>query len=346
MAGDDAVISENLVFDNANGISVGGGARTLVRGNTVFGNSGGIQFSSTGGTVRDNSVFDNQWTGISAGQDTFITANQVYRNQTGISGGQSAENVVWANQIGISGGYPHHNRVFGNDVGINNANPVRNNEVYSNRIGIQLAGSSGGSVSGEISNNLIYANREAAIRLSIVSSVQLVNNTIHQPAGDGVRAESSAYGTVSGLTLRNNVIWTEQGYGLSIPPDCQTGFQSDYNLLRTTGSGKLGRWQNHDFTSLSDWFYELGFDAHSLSVDPQFIDSDGPDGLLGVSDAGLEPPQIIDNGDAGFSLAGTWSAESTSGYLGDYHRSDAGSGADVATWTFTGLVPGGTIRWP
>ena len=53
----------------------------------------------------------------------------------------------------------------------------------------------------------------------------------------------------------------------------------------------------------------------------------------------LEPPQIIDNGDTVFSLAGTWEGPSfTSGYLGDHHRSDAGSVADVATWTFTLLV--------
>ena len=181
--------------------------------------------------------------------------------------------------------------MFGNDVGLLNSNPARNNEVYSNRIGVQGAG--------EIANNVLYANREAAV--SVVSSAQIINNTIYQPAGDAVPCE---WGFESDLA---NMSWTQQGYVLSIPPDSQSGFQSDYNLLRTTGSGQLVRWQNHDFTSLSDWFYELGFDAHSLSADPQFIDPDGPDGLLGFSDAVLEPPQIIDNGDTGFSLAGTWS---------------------------------------
>jgi len=95
--------------------------------------------------------------------------------------------------------------VFANDVGIDNANPVRNNEVYSNRIGIQLAGRSSGSVSGEISNNLIYANREAAILLSIASSVQVVNNTIYQSAGDGTRTAVGHRGSrhASGVLRRH-----------------------------------------------------------------------------------------------------------------------------------------------
>jgi subtilisin family serine protease len=49
---------------------------------------------------------------------------------------------------------------------------------------------------------------------------------------------------------------------------------------------------------------------------------------------------IIDNGDAGFSTGGTWSRWTGQGYLNDVHESLAGTGADVATWTFTNLLPG------
>jgi hypothetical protein len=50
--------------------------------------------------------------------------------------------------------------------------------------------------------------------------------------------------------------------------------------------------------------------------------------------------RILDNGDVGFSTAGVWSAFPGQGYQADVHFSDAGSGADVANWTFTGLTPG------
>ena len=52
-----------------------------------------------------------------------------------------------------------------------------------------------------------------------------------------------------------------------------------------------------------------------------------------------ESIMIIDNGDAGFSTTGSW-VGSAGGYQGDNHYNAAGSGSDVATWTFTGLLPG------
>ena len=57
--------------------------------------------------------------------------------------------------------------------------------------------------------------------------------------------------------------------------------------------------------------------------------------LIGrVSDA-----QIIDNGDAGFSTVGSWLVSAGEGYGQDIHYSSAGTGNDVARWTFD-VVPG------
>ncbi len=56
----------------------------------------------------------------------------------------------------------------------------------------------------------------------------------------------------------------------------------------------------------------------------------------------LAPPTvvIVDNGDAGFASVGEWNRWTGQGYLGDIHESIGGSGADVASWTFTNLLPG------
>src|SRR3989475_9435589 len=40
------------------------------------------------------------------------------------------------------------------------------------------------------------------------------------------------------------------------------------------------------FATLADWRYELGFDTHSLSTDPRFVDVDGADGIRGFQEFG------------------------------------------------------------
>ena len=47
----------------------------------------------------------------------------------------------------------------------------------------------------------------------------------------------------------------------------------------------MGRWQGQEFSNRVDWFYELGFDGHSLVADPQFVQLAGADGILGYSGA-------------------------------------------------------------
>ncbi len=96
------------------------------------------------------------------------------------------------------------------------------------------------------------------------------------------------------VRLRNNILWVESGYAIAVAADSLQGFDSDYNLLRTTGSGKLGDWAGFEYTNLADWFYELGQDRHSRTDDPQFVDPDGPDNLLG-GDYGLDDDFQLQN---------------------------------------------------
>lgn len=49
---------------------------------------------------------------------------------------------------------------------------------------------------------------------------------------------------------------------------------------------------------------------------------------------------ILDNGDTGFAIAGTWTAWGGQGYQGDIHEALPGTGSDVASWTFNNLQPG------
>jgi hypothetical protein len=178
------------------------------------------------------------------------------------------------------------------------------NVVYSNPTGVRLTGD------GVIArNNLIYANSNQGILLDqantygISPGPQVINNTVYQPVGDAIRVQNnSRY-----IQIRNNILRVDAGYALNVDNNSQQGFFSDYNLLQATGAGQLGRWQGQDFTSLLDWYYELGFDGHGTTADPQFVDRDGlrlrqpglcrvadvcPDGHPAADDGGLHPARL------------------------------------------------------
>src|SRR5262249_33740532 len=54
----------------------------------------------------------------------------------------------------------------------------------------------------------------------------------------------------------------------------------------------------------------------------------------------LPPVQIVDDGDpTGFMTVGSWTAWAGMGYHGNIHQGVAGTGSDIATWTFP-VAPG------
>ena len=90
-----------------------------------------------------------------------------------------------------------------------------------------------------------------------------------------------ATGGGSNTSIRDNILVAGAGYALRVGDDTQVGFASNYNLFHTFGTGKLALWEGRDFVTLSDWFYETGNDVESVVGDPQFVDIDGADGILG-----------------------------------------------------------------
>jgi hypothetical protein len=49
----------------------------------------------------------------------------------------------------------------------------------------------------------------------------------YQPAGDAVRIENGS----AAATLRNNVLWAQNGFGIAVRPESRNGFGSDYNVF-------------------------------------------------------------------------------------------------------------------
>ena len=107
----------------------------------------------------------------------------------------------------------------------------------------------------------------------------------------------------------------------------------------------MGNWSGTEIASRVDWFYELGFDGNSKTIDPLLVDRDGADNILGFSTDTIGSAVILDDEDAGVTLAGTWTETVGSGGLNDdYWGANGGIGDNVATWTFTGLTPGATYE--
>jgi hypothetical protein len=59
------------------------------------------------------------------------------------------------------------------------------------------------------------------------------------------------------VSLLNKIIRTATGYDIYFETNSQRGFQSNYNLLYTTGTGQVGFLQK-TFANLKDWQFPVG----------------------------------------------------------------------------------------
>ena len=341
LEGSNHTISNNVFYANHRyGISSNPG--TNVAGNTIannvaYGNNVGIFAGGTGTTISDNTIYSNA-SGIIVGSGALAIHNTVYGQNTtqGIQllAGEARENIVFGNLNGIVGsGLFTANRVFHNlNAGIvaTDTSTIHGNQVYSNAYGIQVYVAYSG-----MSNNLVYANTNYGIGVHGARPL-LTNNTVYQPSGDAVVVDG---GSIN-VQLKSNILWAVAGHDLVVAPDSENGFQSDYNDLVVANGNRLGNWEGRDFSNRVDWFNELGFDAHSTTVDPHFVNSAGTDAVLGFSTATTGPTQIIDDSSStGFSLSGSWVQQTGAGLNGEYEQSNGGND-DLATYSVSGLTPG------
>ncbi|MFV2069956.1 MAG: LamG-like jellyroll fold domain-containing protein, partial [Pirellulales bacterium] len=240
-------------------------------------------------TISDNEIFGNTVHGVEASGNVLVHRNAVHDNTSrgvvAYRGAQVVENVVFRNTVGIqlgsrySSATARNNRVYDNTgTGIVSyyQSDSLGNVVYSNPIGI--AGyRNGGAFSGDIQNNLVYETVTQAILLDRAQNARVSNNTIYHDAGEGIRVQSSS----SGANLSSNIIWTADGYGVSVAGNSQNGFQSDFNLFQTTGTGQVALWQGVARPSLIAWRNAAFTDQNSLDQNPEFVDPDGADNQFG-----------------------------------------------------------------
>src|SRR5690606_8096167 len=95
--------------------------------------------------------------------------------------------------------------------------------------------------------------------LEAVAGALILNNTLYEPDADTLRIGGGS----QDVTLRNNIVRAQNGVGVSVAPDSQAGFASDYNLFFRTilGTGDVGVWDGVARTSLADWRAASGTDT-------------------------------------------------------------------------------------
>ncbi len=322
-------------FINAGNIAADiNGTNALLAGNSVSHNGGftGFNIRSQGAVIRDNTfsnigtalrtenpstaptdrivardnTFSNVVTAISGNPNTAIINNIISNAQLGIIGyNEVTGNIVrdGNNGIQVFSGQVFDNRVFHNQgYGIafhGNANNG-GNRVYNNDVGIRTEL----SFSSALTNNFLVNNTTGILVNGsgyYGGTPSLMNNTIIQEAGDAIRVSSL---NTQNVSVRNNILSVSGGYAINVDSVSNRGFKSDYNNIHLRETAKLGRWEGIDYTEPDDWFYDLGLDKNSVFGDPQFVDLDGADNVLGYAvGTGLTADYFANNSLSGLPFA-------------------------------------------
>ena len=288
--------SGNFAYNNINGITITT-SQADIHHNDARDNDRGIWVSDTQvafrTAVHDNRSFDNDVNGFEFDDNIDAFANLAHENNgagfrlgTGSNNTVLHDNTSYLNGTGIhaSLGLVERNRVFGN-VGAGvyldyNSVTLNANSIFGNLRGVDVVAPFGAFV---ISNNLIYDNANQAIYVHGALSnsqggVKIINNTLHHEAGSAIKLENNG----NNIKLWNNIVWVNGGLGIEVIGNI-TGLDSNYNNLFAAKPGaSVGKWlANAQSADLAAWRVASGEDAASYSLDPQFVDINGPDNLFG-----------------------------------------------------------------
>ena len=264
-------------------------------GNVVV-NSGidGIAANLEMGAIYDNDVSISGQHGIEVDGDqnapniVIVSGNRVHENEgVGILAEYATvnKNVVHSNLVGIqSYGRVEFNRVFNNaEDGIRGRRSINGNHVYSNGWAGITADSNPTFDTFFIKNNIVYDNGTAGISTNAPYVVVISNNTIYQTSGVGLE--------FSGLEghVFNNVFWVEGASAISTPGTVfrMTLDANQYHVgTSTTDNTFTAIAQGNTYDLFSDWQNAFPFDSNSYNSEPQFVDPNGADDVLGYSARG------------------------------------------------------------
>ena len=241
------------------------------------------------------------------------------------------------------------NRVFGNvrtGIYFEGSGRARRNVVYSNGgHGIQIEGVDGDYR--QIINNLCYLNGHTPGYFNIVGGANewqgkrglIENNTCY--GGSGIYI-----GNPIAFTNRNNIIWATGSNSVALVRGMYGNyawgtFESDNNLTYTTDGAIAGQW-NGNQAGLADWQYATKQDFHSFSVNPQFVNPAGADGVIGGTNGWDDNFHLAST--AGSFAGAAFSATASSTFTPNATTSPAMDAATPASSLGDEVAPNGSRR--
>ena len=201
-----------------------------------------------------------------------ISGNTVYGNATGIqtfSGDTAIGNRIYNN--------------IGSGINAGGGSNITGNFIYSNG-DLGITGVGQGNVS-QITHNIVYANVSGGMEFTSSINISILNNTIYQLSGSGIRLDVNQTGftTSTPFLVENNIIQVGSGNAYVFDDLSFPAVIADYNDIFVSGSGGIGSVAGRAFTTDASWVAETALDAHSIYTDPKLVNPAGADGLLGYS---------------------------------------------------------------
>ncbi len=221
----DCIVSNNIITDSSDGISISNGMRNIIANNVVTSNSNnGIWMSASNNNyISGNIASSNYQYGIylTSSVGNTIEGNVASSNQKGIFLDQSSNNAV-ADNVALSNYYNYDptgsgiwlrfsssNVITGNNASSNyesgirlersSNNVVSGNRAFSNEFGIFLLSSS----TNTLDSNLVSLNRQG-LRLDFSNSNSVTGTSISSNSYRGIYLRSSGNNTIVESSISSN----------------------------------------------------------------------------------------------------------------------------------------------
>ncbi|MBE3646905.1 right-handed parallel beta-helix repeat-containing protein [Paenibacillus polymyxa] len=280
--------------------------------NLVLGSSESLVLNGNvnGFAVTSNLIHDNDNIGIDLIGFEGTAPNTAYDQ---VRNGLVKGNRVYNNSVRNNPSYKSDdNSAGGIYVDGGKDNIIEQNYSYNNDIGVEIASEHAGKATSNITvrSNVIYNNRLTGIAMggyddergSTVNS-KIVNNTLYKndTLDDGSGQLLVQYDTRNNV-IKNNIFVASSTDVLIYNGYTQnSGNVVDYNLYFAPGgsSGANWTWKDKEYTGFATYKSGTGNDAHSLFVDPKFVNATNGDFHLQPSSP------AIDSGSTDNTIIGT-----------------------------------------
>lgn len=161
-----------------------------------------------------------------------------------------------------------------------NNNVVRYNYFHANRFGGLAIWDNGKGFPG---GNVIFGNVSNADAVGAMiggseanATNAIVNNTFFGYTSAGLSVHDNAHFGI----FKNNILWSPASGAAALDDDRgSAGMISDYNLIGPATDHFI-RWGGRNYSTLAAYRSGTGYDAHSISADPRFKNTDTADFTL------------------------------------------------------------------